>query len=153
LQSASAGANPNLSVVQASSSVFEAVDCTNNQFFIRGTVAGGLLKFTVVARLPGGQSGAVSGKEFFDAMMGNFQSNVTKIEGHWIAGIGLDTNIQQFNHWTGPSGGKLSDQDAATRTWTGERAADYEFNNATTIFKDPPNAPGNYVEVIVHFTK
>lgn len=153
MHSASRGANPNLSIVQASPSVFEAVDCTNNLFFIKGVIAGGLLRFTVVARLPSGQTGAVSGNEFFDAMMAHFQSNLSTIEGQWIAGIDLDTNIRQFNYWTSPSGGYLSDQDAARRTWTGERAADYQFNKVTIIFKDPPNAPGNYIEVIAHFTK
>jgi hypothetical protein len=153
VHNASAGGNPNLNVVQATPSVFEAVDCTNNQFCIKGTLARGLLKFTVVARLPSGQTGAVSGTEFFDAMMAQFQSNVTKIEGHWIAGVVLDTNIQQFNYWTGPSGGNLSDQDAAKKTWTGQRAADYQFDNVTIIFKDPPHAPGNYIEVIAHFTR
>ena len=151
--SASAGANPNLRIVQASPSVFEAVECTNNQFFIKGAIAGGLLRFTVVARLPSGQTGAVFGKELFEAMMAHFQPNVSTIEGQWIAGIDLDTNIQQFNYWTGPSGGYLSDQHAAKRTWTGERAADYQFNNVAIIFKDPPNAPGNYIEIIAHFTK
>jgi hypothetical protein len=149
----SAGANPNLDIIQAGPSVFEAVDCTNNQFFIKGVVTNGLLNFTVVAQLPNGQRGAVSGKEFFDAMMVHFQSNVTTIVGQWIAGVDLDTNIQLFNQWTDPSGGKLSDRDAAKKTWTGQRAADSGFNNATIIFKDPPNAPGNYIEVIAHFTR
>lgn len=149
----SAGANPNLNVVQANSSVFEAVDGTDNQFFIKGILAGGFLRVTVVARLPNGQRGTVSGKDFFDAMMAHFQANVTTIVGQWIAGIDLDTNIEQFNYWTDPNGGSLLDQDAAKRTWAGERAADYGFNNATIIFKDPPNAPGNYIEVIAHSTK
>jgi len=86
-------------------------------------------------------------------MMANFQPNIAKIEGRWIAGIDLDTNIQQFNYWTGPSGGSLSDQDAAKKTWTGKRAADHQFNKVTIFFKDPPHAPGNYLEVIAHFTK
>lgn len=150
---ASAGANPNLRVVQSSSSIFEAVDSTNSQFFIKGVLVGGLLKFMVVARLPSGPSGAVSGKEFFDAMMANFQANVTKIEGHWLAGIDLDANIQQFNYWTGSSGGSLSDQDAAKKTWTGKRAEDHQFNKVAIVFKDPPHAPGNYLEVIAHFSK
>jgi hypothetical protein len=150
---ASAGVNPSLNVVQASTSVFEAEDRTNNQLSIRGTLAGGLLQFTVVARPPSGQTGAVSGKEFFDAMMAHFQPRVTKIEGNWSAGIDLDTNIQQFNYWTGPGGGNLSDQDAARRTWTGKRAAAYGFNNVTILFKNPSHAPGSYVRVIAHFTR
>ena len=149
----SGGANPNLSIVQASPSLFEAMDSTDNQFIIKGAIAAGLLRFTVVARLSNGQGGAVSGKEFFDAMMAHFQSKFVTIEGRWIAGIDLDTNIQEFNYWTNPSGGNLADQDAAKKTWTGERAADHRFNNVTIIFKDPPNAPGSYIEVIVHFTR
>jgi hypothetical protein len=44
VHNASAVANPNLIVIQASSSVLEAVDCANNQFFIKATLTGGLLK-------------------------------------------------------------------------------------------------------------
>ncbi len=145
--------NPDIKVVQASSSAFEAVDGTNSQFFIRGAVVGGLLRFTIIATLPGGQKGAVSGIEFFDTMMAHFLPQVTTIEGRWIAGIDMDTNIEQFNYWTGPRGGNCSDADAAKKTWTGMRAAAYGFDKASVILKDPPRAPGNYFEVIVHFTK
>jgi hypothetical protein len=129
------------------------VDASDNLFFIRGTLAGGLLKFTVVSRLPSGRRGAVPGNEFFEAMMASFRARVTRIEGHWVAGIDLDTNIDQFNYWTGPSGGNTPDQEAARRTWTGRQAARHRFGKVTIIFKDPPNAPGNYIEVIAHFAK
>lgn len=153
VSNASTGTNPNLRVVQSTSSIFEAVDSTNSQFYIKGVLVGGLLRFAVVARLPNGQTGVVSGKEFFDAMMANFQANVTRIEGHWLAGIDLDANIQEFNYWTGSSGGYLSDQDAAKKTWTGKRAEDHQYNKVAIVFKDPPHAPGNYLEVIAHFSK
>lgn len=85
-------------------------------------------------------------------MMAHYGNSVTKIEGHWVAGIDLETNIQQFNTYTGP-GHNLSDNDAAKETWTGKRAKDHGFTNARVIFKDPPNAPGNYIEVYAEFTR
>jgi len=148
----SAPTNPNLRIVQASPSLFRAEDSTNSQFFIMGALTQGVLTFTVVARLSTGQTGMVSGREFFDALMTHFQPSVIAIEAHWIMGIDLDTNIEQFNYWTGPGGG-LADSDAARKTWTGRRAADYQFNNVAILFKNPQNSPGKYIEVAARFTK
>jgi hypothetical protein len=145
--------NPNLAVLKADASTFEAVDRNDNRFFIKGTLTGGVLSFTVVAELTGGQRGAVSGKDFFAAMMANYLPRITTIVGHWITGVDLDTNIRQFNTLTDPAGGSLPDPDAAKQTWTGRRATDYQFARVAVIFKDPPDAPGSYTEVVAHFTK
>jgi hypothetical protein len=146
-------ANPNLRIVTADASTFDAEDRTDQRFFIKSKLVGGVLKFTVVAELAGGQRGAVSGKEFFAAMMVNFLPHVTTIEGHWIAGIDLDANIQQFNALTDPAGGNLPDPEAAEKTWTGRRAAGHGFPRVAIVFKDPPGAPGKYIEIIARFTR
>jgi hypothetical protein len=146
--------NPNI-VVDASvtsSSIYRATDCTNPNHSIRGTLGGqGVLEFTLVGRTPG-QTSAVSGQDFVAAMMAHFgPANVKTIKGHWIAGIDLGTNIDQFNALTRQG---LSDIDAAKNVWTGQRAKDYGFLNVKIDFKDPPrNAPGQYVEVIASFTR
>lgn len=144
--------NPNLVVDPATrADLYKATDATNPNYLIRGTLAGGVLEFTVVAKIPG-QTGAVSGQDFFAAMMAHFTSGAVKsIEGHWISGIDLDTNIDRFNALTRQG---LSDIDAAKRTWTGQRAKDYGFTNVRIYWKDPPgDHPGQYVEVKVSFTR
>jgi hypothetical protein len=146
--------NPNITVDTSvtSSGSYRAIDCTNPNHSIRGVLSGqGVLEFTVIAKSQGQTSG-VSGQDFFAAMMTHFGlANVKTIKGHWIAGLDLDTNINQFNALTGQG---LSDEDAAIAVWTGQRAKDYGFINVKIDFKDPPgNYPGQYVEVIASFTR
>jgi hypothetical protein len=146
--------NPNILVDTAvtSASVYKAIDSTNPNHFITGTLAGqGVLEFTVVARTVG-QSSGVSGQDFFAALMAHFgAANVNTIQARWSAGIDLDTNINQFNDATRRG---LKDNDAAKYTWTGQRAKDYGFTNAKVIFKNPPgDHPGQYVEVAAEFTR
>ncbi len=130
---------------------YAATDCTNPQLGINGTLKGGVLKFDIVTVLPGNIRGAVSGKEFFAAMMDYFGvGNITTIRGVWISGADLDTNIDDFNKFV-LSGS--SDTDAAKKTWTGMRANDYGFVNASIDFKDPPKGPPPYIEVHARFTK
>jgi hypothetical protein len=110
-----------------------------------------VLEFTVVARTAG-QSGAVSGADFFAAMMAHFgPNNVQTIVGHWVAGVDLDTNIDQFNALT-LSG--LSEIDAAKATWTGRRAMDFGFMKVAIKYTAPPQgASGQYTEVVALFTQ
>jgi hypothetical protein len=144
--------NPNILVDPATGpSLYKATDCTNPNYFIQGTFAGGVLEFTVVAKVRG-QTGKVSGQDFFAATMVHFTPGAVKaIKGHWIAGIDLDTNIDQFNALTKQG---LADIDAAKGVWTGQRAKDYGFAKATISFKDPPgDHPGQYLEVVAIFTR
>src|SRR5262245_34213590 len=149
-------ANPNNANIvvdgsQTSASMYRATDQTNPGHFIRGTLTGGVLEFTVVARTVG-QPSAVSGEDFFAAMMAHFgQHNVQTILGHWVSGIDLDTNIDQFNAMTLAG---LSEIDAAKATWTGKRAMDYEFAKVAIRFSAPPKAaPGQYIEVVALFSR
>jgi hypothetical protein len=146
--------NPNISVDTAitNASTYRAIDSTNPNHFISGTLGGqGVLEFAVVARTQG-QTSSVSGQDFFAAMMAHFGvSNVRTIRAHWSAGIDLDTNIDQFNDATQRG---LQDNDAAKETWTGQRARDYGLTNTRVIFKNPQgDHPGQYVEVTVEFTR
>ena len=85
-------------------------------------------------------------------MMAHFTpAAVSTIRGHWVAGLDLDTNLDQFNALVRQG---VSILDAAKRTWTGRRAMEYSFVNATTDFTNPPSSPaGCYVEVQVSFTR
>jgi hypothetical protein len=88
----------------------------------------------------------VRASEVFEALI-----KYPQFKTDWIAGIDLDTNIDQFNALTNQ--GK-SDNDAAKGTWTGQRAADFQFTNVKVTWKDPPgNHPGQYTEVTVLFTR
>lgn len=76
---------------------------------------------------------------------------VSAIKAHWLAGINLDTNIDQVNAHTKAG---FADIDAAKITWTGRRAEEYQFVNARIEFKNPSkNFPGHYIEVIAVFTR
>ena len=148
-------ANPNNSniLVDRSTSLglYKATDRTNPNYFIKGTLAGGVLEFTVVAKISG-QTGSVAGKDFFAAMMAHFSpAAVRTIKGIWVAGLDLDTNIDQFNALTKQG---MSDIDAAKGTWTGQQANDYGFTNVKIDWKDPPgDYPGQYTEVTVSLTR
>jgi hypothetical protein len=150
-----ASANPNNQDIavdpRSDPAFYYATDRTNPNFFISGTLKQGVLEFTVLTKLPG-QIGVVSGTDFFAAMLAHFTpGRVQGIKGVWIAGIGLDTNIDEFNTLTRNG---LSDPDAARRVWTGRRASDYGFINVTIDFKDPPgNHPGQYNEVVALFSR
>jgi hypothetical protein len=144
--------NPNIVVAPSTSpALYKATDRTNPDYFIKGTLAGGTLEFTVVAKISG-QTGSVSGQDFFAAMMAHFTvAAVQTIRGIWVAGLDLDTNIEQFNTLTTQG---MSDIDAAKGTWTGQRAKDYGFTNVKINWKDPPgDHPGQYTEVTVSLTR
>jgi hypothetical protein len=145
--------NPNIIVdpSQTSASMYRATDQSDPGHCIRGTLTGGVLEFTVVTRTAG-QHGAVSGEDFFAAMIMHFgPTNVQTIMGHWISGIDLDTNIDQFNALTLAG---MSDIDAAKATWTGRQAIAYGLVRVTIQYKVPPiHAPGQYTEVIALFTR
>lgn len=144
--------NPNILVDPTSTpSLYKATDKSNPNFLIRATLSGGTVEFTVVTKIPG-ETGAVSGQDFFAAMMAHLSpSRVRAIKGHWISGLDLDTNIDQFNAFTGQGS---NDLDAASRTWTGQRAIEYGFTRVKVEWKDPPgHHPGQYVEVIVSFAR
>jgi hypothetical protein len=62
-------AHPNIRETKSPTS-YRGEDCNDGRFFIEGSLrAGGILSFLVVAELPDGTRGSMSGSEFFDAMM------------------------------------------------------------------------------------
>mgnify|MGYP007080242639 CR=1 FL=1 len=85
-------------------------------------------------------------------MMKHFgEANVNVIQAHWFAGIGMDSNIDRFNANLVAG---IEEAEAAKQTWTGERAMDYQFANATVHLRDPyAGPPGQYIEVVVYFTR
>lgn len=142
--------NPHLQIVASTVSVFRAEDHNDSRFFIFATLAGGVLRFEVVAKLATGERGAVSGKEFFAAMMTHFGIKTRIIEANWSRTGGLTSNLDQLNRATAAG---LSVEDAAPLTWTGLRAADFGYDNVTVIHALPLGAAGNYDDVRVHFNR
>lgn len=143
--------NWNVFILHSSAVDFRAEDGSDRRFFIHGKLTKGVLSFVVVACMPNGDRGVISGKMFFSAMMAHFGvTNIQAIQAIWIAGIDLDTNIDEFNRLTVPGRG-VSEEEAARQTWTGQRAADFQFTNISIEFKD--GVPGAYLEVRVKFTR
>jgi hypothetical protein len=142
--------HPNLVVLIARGSMFRAEDRNDSRFYIFATLANGILRFEVVARLMTGERGTVSGKVFFAAMMSHFGASVKIIEANWSRASGLTVNLDQLNRATSAG---LSVEDAALLTWTGLRAAEYGYDNVTVIQALPQGAQGNYDKVAVYFTR
>lgn len=143
-------ANPNLTVVTATATAFRAEDRSDPRFFIFATLGSGVLRFEVVAQLPNGGRGSVTGKELFAAMMAHFGGKVRIIEGNWSRASGLTTNIDQVNRATAAG---LRVKDAASLTWTGLRASECGYDKVTVTYEDPPAAQGNYDTIRVEFSR
>jgi hypothetical protein len=137
--------------VAATPATFRAEDDADGRFFIFGTLGSGLLRFEVVTLLPDGTRSPVRGRDFFDAMMSHFGAKVRIIEGNWDRQSGLKTNLDLFNKAV--AGGLILEEAALKATRTGRWADDYGYSNVTVVDLSPPNAPGNYDRVVVHFSR
>jgi hypothetical protein len=135
-------------ITNATPSHFRAEDAVDPRFYVLATLASGLLRFEIVAKLPNGDRGSVSGKELFGAMVAHFGSRIKIIEGNWNKASGLTTNLEMFNRATAAG---LSEQDAAALTWTGIRASEYGYN--TVSVPQSVGAPGNYDDVYAQFSR
>jgi len=147
-------ANPNIQEVvgKVTTTNYEAVDCTDNRFFISGSLSGGIVKLTVVAELPDGTRGAVRGGEFFQTMIDHFGlANIKSIEGEWTTGDpDLATNINAFNKATAAGD---TDKVAATKTATGRLAARVGLTEVVYIRALPAKAAGRYTDVLARFAR
>jgi hypothetical protein len=139
-----------LVILAATANRFRAEDRSDSRFYVEGRLTNGVLSCEIVARLQTGERGTVSGKQLLAALIAHFGvGNLSAIKGVWIGGIDLDTNIDQFNQLTGPGG--LPEVEAAKRTWTGQRANEYGFANASIQML--VGSPGAYTDVVVLFTR
>jgi hypothetical protein len=77
-------------------------------------------------------------------MMEHFGDNVRGIRGKWVSG----TNLEIVNQLTA-QGSSLAE--AATRTWTANRARDFGFGRATIVKAE--GEPGAYTNIEVSFTR
>ena len=141
--------NANLNVVVATASTFKAEDRNDPRFYIVATLASGVLRFEVVARMDAGERGSVSGKMLFAEMMNHFGARIRIIEGNWTQSSGLATNLEQFNRAISAG---LSPEEAAGLTWTGMRASDYGYNQVNVIQALPSNTQGSFLVVRVQFS-
>jgi hypothetical protein len=139
-----------LNVVIVTASTFRAEDRGDPRFYLFATLISGILRYEVVARLTTGERGAVSGKEFFAAMMAHFGAKVRAIEGNWSMASGLTTNIDLLTRATAVG---LSVMDAAPLTWTGLRASEHGYDKVAVALATPPGAQGNYDTVRVEFSR
>jgi hypothetical protein len=139
-----------LAITTATASTFRAEDAGDPRFYLFATLVSAILRFEVVARLPTGERGAVSGREFFAALMAHFGARVTTIEADCNRAGGLTTNIDQLNRATGAG---ASVEAAAPLTWTGLRASEYGYDKVTVIHALPQGAQGRYDSVRVRFSR
>ena len=149
---ANPSANPNIHETVTPTS-YHAEDRSDSRFFIEGSLrAGGILSFLVIAELPDGTRGSVSGAEFFEAMMNAFgAANVTVIEGAWsAANPAWLANLTTFN--TALRQGATHEA-AATKTPTGKYATRKGYTTVTIVHALPAGARGQYDDVLVQFTK
>ena len=64
-----------------------------------------------------------------------------------------EARLRAFNRWTDPALGGLSDEEAAWKTWTGQRATtDCGFGTVRMDVAEPPS-PGHYEDAIVFFSR
>ena len=143
--------NPNIDITQADESVFDARDVTDSQYYIRGTLVSGYLRFDVVAETAAGERGSVRGIEFFDAVMAHFGDKITAIEGDWSDLFPeLTANLRRFNELTALG---IQYESAALQTWTGRMAERHGFTLVEIKRALPPKAVGKFREVFVYFRK
>jgi hypothetical protein len=138
-----------------SSTRYRAIDGTDPSFYIDArivTIAGKSFVEASIETVRGSVRGSVSGKDFFAAMIAHFGlGNIDGTHARWYSGVGLDTNIDQFNQAVAVRG----DTDLGRRTaalddtWTGGRAKELGLSEVDVYFRDPLSAP--YIEVKVKF--
>jgi hypothetical protein len=153
-----AAPNPKIAVraSRTPATTFQAEDCTDNRFFIFGTLGNGVLRFEVVRRLTTGEHSTITGREFFDAMMAHFGARVRIIEGNWNnANPERLSNLIRFNQVTANPSVPLETA-ALVATRTGQWADDLVYSTVTFVTLDPPltdpKARGNFTQVVVHFS-
>jgi hypothetical protein len=130
--------------------LFQAEDVSDSRFYLFATLHSGAVRFEVVARLNTGERGAVSGREFFAAMMDHFAPQVRVIQADWNRASGLTTNIDQFNRATAAG---LDPERAAALTWTGLRASEYGYDVVSITATDPATPSVSYDTVRVEFCR
>src|SRR5262249_25557071 len=125
-------------VSRSSSSTFRAEDRNDARFSIFGSLTSGVLRFEVIRRI-GADVSAITGREFFDAMMAHFGARVRIIEARWNrADPNKTSNLDRFNQ--AMASGKLTEEQAALIvTRTGQWADDLGFSNVTMLSVLPPD--------------
>src|SRR5579871_119786 len=128
--------------------VYLVRDPANPRFAARGSVTPrGELEIDMRTRVEGGpRSKLLNGSEQFRKIVRFFSGQFSSIKGNWQFGDNLNT----VNKLT--AGGKMSVEEAAGQTWTGEQAAAAGYKKVT-LLGPPEGTPGNYTTVKVLFEK
>ena len=141
-----------------SATSFYAYDCTDRRFFIRGRIDtySDYLTFRIATKiLSTGDKSAIKPEDFFDAMMEHFRQQPGGLPAA-IHSIWDDndpefiTNLRRFNAALATGANETT---AATTTFTGRMAKQYNYNNVVLGITDPPNGPPPYKKANVYFKK
>lgn len=159
VHNASAGDANNINIVPDtavnSPTHYRATDYAASMYYIDAmivVIAG--KRFAVETKKSGFLAGSVPGKDFFAAMIAHFGlANIDGVNAIWVTGIGLDTNIDDFNAAVSVCGDTPAGRNKAALdgTWTGSQAMAYGFTMADVYFRDPVSMP--YFEARVKFTR
>lgn len=146
--------HPDLAVdaSQTNATSFRAEDRNDSRFYVHGWSRSGVLKFEVVRRI-GADKSAITGREFFDAMMAHFGAKVRVIEAHWTdADPSKTSNLDRFDQ--AMASGKLTPEQAALIvTRTGQWADDLGYSTVTVVSVKPAKPLGRHSTVVVQFSK
>ena len=128
--------------------VYLVRDPANPRFAARGSVnPRGQLEIDMRTEIEGGpKSTLLKGSEQFKKILGFFSGQFSSIKGNWQFG----SNLRTVNTLT--AGSKMSVEEAAAQTWTGEQAAAAGYKKVT-LLGPPEGTPGNYTTVKVLFEK
>jgi hypothetical protein len=137
---------------RTSTSVFRAEDRNDSRFFILATLAAGVLRFDVIRKI-GSDKSSITGREFFDAMMGHFGAKVRVIEARWNnTDPNMTSNLDRFNQ--AMASGKLTPERASLiATRTGQWADDLGFSKVTVVSIVPRIPPGQHTSVVIQFSQ
>ena len=126
--------------------MYAVVDSTNPSFHAVASLEDGdELVIALRTRRPDGTRSAVlRGREQFENILQHFDGQFSGIRGSWTYG----DNLAEVNRLTADG---LSIEEAARRSWTGQRAADAGYTRV--VVRELEGGPGAYSEIQVFFTR
>jgi hypothetical protein len=153
--------NPNPRLVASPNNgadFYSAYDCNDQRFYITGRIDqhSDCLYYTIVVKIrSSGERSSIPPEDFFDAMIAHFEQTSGGqpmcIRGIWNdSDEELKTNLNIFNSLKAAG---MTDDDAATGTFTGKMARKYGYNRISFGPFDPPNGPAPYKSVSAYFRK
>lgn len=126
---------------QTDDATFRAVDRSDDQFFIKADLIGGILAFNVkTVNLTTKQRSALRATGFFEAALDWFEeTNIREIESLWLNIPDFTTNLEAFKKAYDPAKENREDAVKATPSW--KIVSKFGFTDIMTviIFDSPTN--------------